>query len=93
MWYISLLYIQTFLEKPGIFFHFLMTFFFYFLQKKKQRTNMISSDEDDESDDEEKAREEMQGFIAVSITKVSILCGIWGICSFWDQKNRHNSYV
>ena len=31
---------------------------------------MISSDEDDESDDEEKAREEMQGFIAVSITKV-----------------------
>ena len=27
---------------------------------------MISSDEDDESDDEEKAREEMQGFIAVS---------------------------
>ena len=39
----------------------------FFLQKKKQRTNMISSDEDDESDDEEKAREEMQGFIAVSI--------------------------
>ena len=33
---------------------------------------MISSDEDDESDDEEKAREEMQGFIAVSITKVPI---------------------
>ena len=41
-------------------------FFYFFLQKKKQRTNMISSDEDDESDDEEKAREEMQGFIAVS---------------------------
>ena len=29
---------------------------------------MISSDEEDESDDEEKAREEMQGFIAVSFT-------------------------
>ena len=35
---------------------------------------MISSDEDDESDDEEKAREEMQGFIAVSNYCLVLLC-------------------
>ena len=60
-------------------------FFYFFLQKKKQRTNMISSDEDDESDDEEKAREEMQGFIAVSdYFKVSLLGvdSLWGDCTF-----------
>ena len=56
----------NFLRKARNFFSLFNDFFFYFLQKKKQRTNMISSDEDDESDDEEKAREEMQGFIAVS---------------------------
>ena len=36
---------------------------------------MISSDEDDESDDEEKAREEMQGFIAVSNYFISFYRG------------------
>ena len=35
MWYISLQYMQTFLEKPGIFFHFLMTFFFLFFTEKE----------------------------------------------------------
>ena len=61
------------LERWNQFLSFFNDFFSIFLQKKKQKTNMISSDEDDESDDEEKAREEMQGFIAVSITKVPIL--------------------
>ena len=58
---------------------------------------MISSDEDDESDDEEKAREEMQGFIAVSITKMPILCGNWWYIRvrprFFDQIGHETMYA
>ena len=34
---------------------------------KKRQSKMISSDEEEDEDDEEKAKEEMKGFIAVSI--------------------------
>ena len=60
---------------------------FIFQAKKKKRAQALSSDEDEEEDDEEKAREEMKGFIAVSLIKKIHEQVLLLLPSFYDLKS------
>ena len=49
---------------------------------KKRQSKMISSDEEEEEDDEERAKEEMKGFIAVSLIEGMVVLLLFGGCIY-----------